>query len=37
MEIERNYIDMDDRFDEEATDIIEEERYLNLEECRGKL
>lgn len=37
MEIERHYIDPEDREDDEDTDVIEEERYLNLEEVRGKL
>ncbi|CAD8203713.1 unnamed protein product [Paramecium octaurelia] len=32
---ERVYIE--DPFEEEDTDVVEEERYLNIEECRGKL
>ncbi|CAD8113179.1 unnamed protein product [Paramecium sonneborni] len=32
---ERVYIK--DPFEEEDTDVVEEERYLNIEECRGKL
>ena len=28
---------MEDRYEEEDTDVLEEERYLNIEECRGKL
>lgn len=37
MELDRQFIDVEDRFDEEDTDIVEEERYLNIDECRGKL
>lgn len=37
MEIERHFVDVDERFEEEDTDVIEEERYLDLELCRGKL
>lgn len=35
MIIERDF--MEDRYEEEDTDVLEEERYLNIEECRGKL
>lgn len=35
MIMEREYTE--EHFPEEDTDMVEEERYLNLEECRGKL
>lgn len=35
MVIERDF--MEERFEEEDTDVLEEEKYLNIEECRGKL